>query len=144
MSTLEVRAFELADRALVINVWQRCGLVVPWNDPERDIARKMRHGREFFLVGCHEQDLVATVMGGYEGHRGWINYLAVDPDYQRRGYAEQIVKELELRLVAAGCPKVNLQVRATNSAVVAFYEKIGYIQDANISFGKRLIVDHID
>jgi len=87
---------------------------------------------------------VATAMGGYEGHRGWINYLAVDPRCQRRGYAECLVRELEIRLIALGCPKVNLQVRASNSAVIAFYEKIGYSQDLNVSMGKRLIPDQPD
>ncbi len=138
---LSIREFQPDDRQATIAVWERCDLVVPWNDPLRDIARKMQVGRELFLVGCVAGEVVATVMGGYEGHRGWINYLAVDPDHRRRGYAESLVRELEIRLIAIGCPKVNLQVRASNSAVLAFYEKIGYSQDANVSLGKRLIPD---
>ncbi len=144
MSVLNVREFQPDDREAVIAVWERCDLVVPWNDPQRDIARKMHVGRELFLVGCVDDDVVATAMGGYEGHRGWINYLAVDPRCQRRGYAECLVRELEIRLIALGCPKVNLQVRASNSAVIAFYEKIGYSQDLNVSMGKRLIPDQPD
>jgi len=144
VSVLNVREFQPDDREAVIAVWERCDLVVPWNDPQRDIARKMHVGRELFLVGCVDDDVVATAMGGYEGHRGWINYLAVEPRCQRRGYAECLVRELEIRLIALGCPKVNLQVRASNSAVIAFYEKIGYSQDLNVSMGKRLIPDQPD
>ena len=142
MPGLKVREFQPGDREAVIAVWERCDLVVPWNDPQRDIARKMHVGRELFLVGCVDNEVVGTAMGGYEGHRGWINYLGVDPRHRRRGYAESLVRELEIRLIALGCPKINLQVRATNSAVIAFYEKIGYSQDANDSMGTRLIPDH--
>lgn len=138
---LEIRAFLPADRRDVIALWQRCGLVTAWNDPQRDVARKMLVGRELFLVGCLQQAVVASVMGGYDGHRGWINYLAVDPDHQRHGFAATMVHELELRLVAMGCPKVNLQVRNTNREVIEFYERIGYTVEPNVSLGKRLIPD---
>lgn len=141
---LEVREFQPADRQAVIAIWQRCGLATAWNDPQRDIARKMQIGRELFLIGCVEQKVVASIMGGYDGHRGWINYLAVDPDHQRRGHAADMVHELEVRLVAIGCPKVNLQVRNSNRDVIEFYERIGYSVEPNVSLGKRLIPDQHD
>ncbi len=80
-------------------------------------------------------------MGGYEGHRGWINYLAVDPEYRRKGFAEEIVKYLEKKLLELECPKINIQVRATNQEVIQFYDSIGYKREELINFGKRLIED---
>lgn len=141
---MQIRQFELPDRETVIAIWQRCGLLAAWNDPARDIARKMLIGRDLFLLGCIDGQVVATVMGGYDGHRGWINYLAVDPDFRGRGLGEKMVREIELKLVAAGCPKVNLQVRSDNQSVIAFYEKIGYAQEPRVSMGKRLISDQTD
>jgi ribosomal protein S18 acetylase RimI-like enzyme len=85
---------------------------------------------------------VATAMGGYEGHRGWVNYLAVHPDYQRRGYGRLLMQALVEKLTAVGCPKLNLQVRQDNQAVMQFYRALGYQQDNVVSFGKRLIADN--
>ncbi|GGX53897.1 GNAT family acetyltransferase [Saccharospirillum salsuginis] len=136
-----IRVFTETDRAAVIELWQRCDLVVPWNDPNKDIDRKLKVGAELFLVGEREGRLVATAMGGYEGHRGWVNYLAVDPDLQRQGLARRMMEALEERLRTLGCPKINLQVRETNAAVLAFYEALGYRVDAAVSLGKRLESD---
>ena len=136
-----IRSFGPADQAAVIQLWQACGLVVPWNDPARDIERKLAVGAELFLVGEQEGKLVAAAMGGYEGHRGWVNYLAVHPDAQGRGYARQIMEELESRLKAMGCPKLNIQVRESNTDVLRFYEALGYSNDKVVSLGKRLIPD---
>lgn len=80
-------------------------------------------------------------MGGYEGHRGWINYLAVAPEFQRRGYGRQLVMEVERRLLAVGCPKINLQVRSSNATVLECYRRLGYAVDDVVSMGKRLISD---
>jgi ribosomal protein S18 acetylase RimI-like enzyme len=80
-------------------------------------------------------------MAGYEGHRGWINYLAVCPDHQRRGIGRMLMEQAEMLLKRAGCPKINLQVRSTNSEVIAFYQAIGYSVDDVISMGRRLIDD---
>jgi len=116
--------------------------VVPQNDPRRDIARKCQIQPELFLVGVWEGTIVATCMAGYEGHRGWINYLAVSPAHRRRGFARKIMQTAEARLRALGCPKINLQVRATNAAVIAFYRAIGFAVDDVVSLGKRLEPDH--
>ena len=129
------------DAEEVIALWRACGLVVPWNDPRRDIARKMAVQPELFLVGAIEGRLVATVMAGYEGHRGWLNYLAVAPDCQRRGLGREIVEHAIEKLRALGCPKVNLQVRASNAEVIAFYESLGFKVDDVVSLGMRLIND---
>ena len=84
MKRLEIRPYREADEDTAIALWQECELVRPWNDPIKDIRRKLRIQRDLFLVGLLDGRLVATVMAGYEGHRGWINYLAVAPDSRKR------------------------------------------------------------
>ena len=139
---MEIRPYQESDQQAVIDLWQACGLVVAHNDPQRDIARKVQVGRELFLVGVEAGEVVATAMGGYEGHRGWINYLAVSPNHRRRSYGTLIMRALEKRLLALGCPKLNLQIRSSNESVIRFYASIGYQEDAVVSMGKRLIPDH--
>jgi len=136
-----IRCFEVADTEAVVRLWRLCDLVVPWNDPYKDIQRKLAVQPELFIVGELDADIVATVMAGYEGHRGWINYLAVAPTHQRKQYARQLLEWVEMELKQRGCPKLNLQVRATNSAIVEFYQHLGYEIDAAVSLGKRLIPD---
>ncbi len=138
---LAIRAFASDDESDVVALWHACGLVRPWNDPHRDIARKRAVQSELFLVGCEDGVLVATAMVGYEGHRGWVNYLAVAPAHQRRGLGAAMMREAEARLLALGCPKVNLQLRTSNAAVIAFYRRLGYVEDDAIAMGKRLVVD---
>lgn len=135
---LTVRAYRVDDEADVIALWHACGLVVPQNDPKRDIERKLLVNPELFLVGELDGQFIATCMAGYEGHRGWINYLAVHPEHQRHGHAREIMEHAESLLLAAGCPKINLQVRSTNASVIAFYEQLGFAQDNVVSLGKRL------
>ena len=129
------------DENTVIEIWRKCDLVKPWNNPKRDIERKLEVDPELFLVGLIDNQVVATVIGGYDGHRGWLYYLAVDPAYQRMGLGRQIMNEVEQRILATGCPKINLQIRADNSIVVEFYESIGYQTEDRISMGRRLIED---
>lgn len=141
---MHIREFQLDDEPAVVALWERCGLVRPWNDPRKDIARKLKVSPDLFLVGVADQSIVATVMAGYEGHRGWINYLAVAPEEQRQGYGRSMMRAAESRLRAAGCPKVNLQVRAANADAISFYAALGYVQDAVVSMGRRLEVDQGD
>ncbi len=122
-------------------LWQACDLVRLWNAPHRDIARKLRVRPDLFLVGEIAGQIVASVMAGYDGHRGWINYLAVDPQQRRRGLARAILAEVERLLHAAGCPKINLQVRSSNAGVIEFYRRVGYTVDEVVSLGKRLVPD---
>jgi len=135
---MNIREYHERDQADVIALWTVCGLVAPQNDPVKDIQRKLQVGRELFLVGEKEDGIVATVMGGYEGHRGWVNYLAVDPSERRNGYGNEMMRAVEARILAMGCPKINLQVRRTNKAVIAFYRAIGYGEDEVVGLGKRL------
>lgn len=136
-----IRAFANADEASVLDLWRACDLVRSWNDPRKDIARKLGMQPELFLVCEVAGEVVASAMGGYEGHRGWVNYLAVHPRHQRKGLGRELMAALEERLLGYGCPKINLQVRATNASVRNFYEALGYRQDEVVSYGKRLISD---
>ena len=135
---LTIRSVDPQDTEAVIALWQRCGLTHPNNDPRKDITRKLRVGSDLFLVGLLDDVIVASVMVGYEGHRGWINYLGVSPEHQKRGFGRLLMEAAEQRLRAAGCPKINLQVRTTNTAVLAFYRALGYLTDDVVSLGKRL------
>ena len=139
--SLRIRPFAEADSDTVVALWRECGLVRPWNDPHKDIARKLQVQRELFLVGEVDGAVVASVMAGYEGHRGWVYYLAVAPRQQRRGFARELMQHVEAALLARGCPKISLLVRETNAPVLAFYARLGYAQDASVPLGKRLIPD---
>ena len=138
---LEIRAFRPSDESAVVQLWKDCGLVVPWNDPHQDIKRKLKVQPDLLLVGCLNGEVIASVIAGYEGHRGWINYLAVTPAHQRKGIGRRMMEEAELSLRALGCPKINLQVRSSNTDVIEFYKKIGFKQDDVVSLGKRLRED---
>jgi ribosomal protein S18 acetylase RimI-like enzyme len=141
---MDIRAFRTEDESAVVALWKRCGLVRPWNDARRDIARKLAVQPELFLVGLTNHAIVATAMAGYEGHRGWVNYLAVAPKWQRHGLGRRMMSEVERLLHLAGCPKINLQVRDTNAAALGFYSALGYTRDEVVSLGKRLEVDRRD
>lgn len=136
-----IRAYEEADEQAVIALWRDCGLVVPWNDPAKDIARKLDVDRELFLVGLVDDHLFASVMGGYEGHRGWINYLAVHPQQQGRGLGRAMMAAVERGIAACGAPKINLMVRTSNQDVMAFYRALGYEVSEVVTLGKRLVDD---
>jgi|SRR5579862_2284538 len=133
-----IRQFHPEDQEAVVRLWERCDLVRAWNDPRKDIRRKLGVQPDLFLVGTVNDRIVATVMAGYEGHRGWINYLAVEPDQQRLGYARSLMAEAERLLRAAGCPKINLLVRTTNRGVIEFYRRLGFAIDDVVNMGKRL------
>jgi ribosomal protein S18 acetylase RimI-like enzyme len=137
---MKIRPFRPADEPAVIALWRDCDLV-RWTDPRKDVARKLRVNPEWFLVGEEEGRVMATCMVGYEGHRGWINLLAVAPSLQGSGHGRAMVAEAERLLRAAGCPKINLQVRTSNLAVLAFYRRLGFKVDEVVSLGKRLLPD---
>lgn len=138
---MQIRVFEDHDRDSVVTLWQRCGLVVDWNDPEKDIARKQQIQPELFLVGLCESRVVCCAMGGYDGHRGWIYYLAVDPDHRGRGYGARLVNEVTTRLEALGCPKLNIMVRRSNDQALDFYRSLGFLDDEVTCLGRRLMRD---
>lgn len=138
---MKIRAFEPNDEAAVVALWQECGLTRPWNDPHADIARKLTEQPELFLVGTVGDELVATAMVGFDGHRGWVYYLAVSPRHRRRSYGRLLMREAERLLVERGCPKLNLQVRSSNAQVIEFYRRLSYAQDDVVNLGRRLIPD---
>jgi L-amino acid N-acyltransferase YncA len=135
---VDIREFRPGNEQAVVSLWERCGLTRPWNDPQKEIARKLAVQPNLFLVGLVSGQVVATVMAGYDGHRGWIHSLAVVPEARREGLGRAIVREAERRLAAAGCPKVNLQIRGENAGVVAFYRARGYVEEDRVSMGRRL------
>ena len=137
---MTIRPYLEADEAEVVALWTACGLLRPWNDPRKDIARKLAVQRDLFLVGRGGAGdrLLATVMAGYDGHRGWVNYLAVDPASRRLGLARSMMAAVEERLRRLGCAKINLQIRSDNRDAIAFYQRIGFGEDTVVSMGKRL------
>jgi ribosomal protein S18 acetylase RimI-like enzyme len=131
------------DEAAIVELWQECGLVVPWNNPLADIARKLADSPELFFTGRIDGKLVASCMAGYDGHRGWIYFLAVANSEQRKGFAAQLVVHVEAQLIELGCPKLELMVRDTNHDVIAFYEAIGFNLDPVRVLSKRLLEDDL-
>jgi ribosomal protein S18 acetylase RimI-like enzyme len=138
---VSIRVFDPTDTESVVRLWQDCSLTRPWNDPRRDIERKLSTAPELFLVGVVDQVLVATAMIGYDGHRGWVYYLAVDPGHRGQGLASALVAEGERLLVERGCPKIMLMVRSSNTAVIDLYEHLDYVREDAVLLGKRLIPD---
>ena len=127
--------------AAVIRLWQDCNLTRPWNDPRQDIRRMLAVYPDLFLVGLRQDRVIASVMGGYDGHRGWLYYLGVSPESRHRGYARSMVDAVTERLAALGCPKINLMIRRDNSEAISFYSQLGYRDDPVITMSKRLVED---
>ena len=140
-SAMIFRDFSSADTAGVVALWQECGLTRSWNDPVKDIERKLTDRNGAFWVVCRGSAVIASVMIGYDGHRGTINYLAIAPAFQRSGVGAELMRRAEAFLVGIGCPKVSFCVRKDNHAVLSFYERLGYAADDVHFLGKRLIPD---
>ena len=136
-----IRAFTESDTDAVVQLWLDCGLVRPWNDPRKDIARKLLVQPELFLVGDLDGAVVASAMVGFDGHRGWLYYLAVAPPHQGGGFGRALVARAEQLLVDRGCPKLNIQVRGGNAGLINYYRALGFAEDGAVSLGKRLISD---
>ena len=140
-SNFAIRQFAPNDTNRVIFIWEQCDLVRNWNNPNFDIQRKLNFQKELFFVGLLNDEIIATAMFGYDGHRGWLNYFAVLPNFQKRGFGKKLMTFGEMALIEKGCPKLNLQIRNDNTKAINFYQKVGYKEDAAVSFGKRLIED---
>jgi ribosomal protein S18 acetylase RimI-like enzyme len=136
-----VRPFAAADTERVVALWHDCGLVRPWNDPRKDIERKLTVQPDLFLVVEHYGEVLASAMIGFDGHRGWVSYLAVDAAHRSRGFAAALMAEGERLLTELGCPKIMLMVRAENTGVIGLYEHLGYETEETVLMGKRLIPD---
>lgn len=139
--SIDVRPFSLSDTDAVVALWQETGLTRPWNNPYQDISRKLTVQPELFLVATEEGALVGTVMAGYDGHRGWLYYLASAPERRGEGIARRLVERAEELLREMGCPKVQLMVRPENGGVHDFYAAIGYESFDIWATAKRLIAD---
>jgi len=138
-SELTIRPFAESDSPEVSALWiEVFAYPAAHNVPAESIRRKLARQPELFFVAVVDDTIVGTVMGGYDGHRGWIYSLAVAPDHRSRGIGTALVRRLESELKAMDCPKVNLQIRDTNAAVAAFYERLGYVVEPRISMGKVL------
>ncbi|WP_373007530.1 GNAT family acetyltransferase [Hyphomonas sp.] len=135
---LYIRDFREADRAALIALWEACALTRPWNDPNADVDRSIASRDATILVGTVEDTVVASVMFGHDGHRGWIYYLAVTPDRHTRGHGRELMAEAELWLTARGAPKVQLMVRGENETATAFYNALGYERQDVTVLGKWL------
>ena len=122
----------------LIELWRKCNLLVPQNDPTEDIQKKLEFQPDLFLIALLDGKLIGSVMVGYEGHRGWLNYLAVLPDYQKRGYGRRLVEKAIMELEKLGCLKLNVQIRESNISAVRFYKRLGFKEDHVVSFGLRL------
>lgn len=139
---MRIRPFRPADADAVVALWDASALTRPWNDPRKDIARKLSVQPELFFVAEDKEGLIlGCVMAGYDGHRGWMNYLATRPDARGEGIGRALVEHAEVALRDLGCPKLSLQVRTGNPAAAEFYRHLGYEPDDTVVLGKRLIAD---
>ena len=141
MGSMQIRPYRPADEQAVVDLWRECGLTRPWNDPHKDIARKLTEQPELFLIGTLGNEVVASVMVGFDGHRGWVYYLAVAERHRKHSHGRALMQEAERLLIERGCPKLNLQVRTSNTGVIEFYRRLGYSLYETVSLGKRLIPD---
>lgn len=139
--SVEIRSFQPADEDAVVALWHQAGLTRPWNDPRKDIARARAVWPDLLLVAVDAGDIVGSVMAGYDGHRGWLYYLASAASRRGEGIGRRLIAEAEARLEALGCPKVMLMVRADNEPVLAYYDALGYERETVRVTGRRLIPD---
>ena len=140
MDQCKIRQFKPEDKEEVIDLWNTVFKNDPrWNDPASIIHRKLAFQPELFLVGIKDGHIVATVLGGYDGFRGWVYHLSVSPDQRRKGIGKSMMTAIEKLLIDLDCIKINLQVRSYNSDVVAFYQSIGYSIEDHASMGKVLM-----
>lgn len=139
-SIVKIRVYQDSDEPAVIDLWQRVlPHSAPHNAPKVTIQKKIESDRDLFFVAELDGAVVGTVMGGYDGHRGWIYTLAVSSEHRHRGIGTRLVQHAESALIERDCVKVNLQVLPTNEGVVAFYENLGYAVEQRISMGKRFL-----
>ncbi|ASJ57306.1 GNAT family N-acetyltransferase [Brevibacillus formosus] len=134
---MRIEPFSLQQYEEVIQLWQRAGLELSSSDTREGLHKKLERDAELFLVAVNEDGrIVAAVMGSYDGRRGWVNHLAVDPQFQGQDIGSRLMAELENRFVNVGCEKINLLIEPTNSSVQAFYSQLGYKRDELIFMEK--------
>ncbi|HAT5581960.1 GNAT family acetyltransferase [Proteus mirabilis] len=140
---MEIRVFRQDDFEAIITLWERCDLISPENDPEIDIERKINHSPDLFLIAEVAGEIVGSVMGGYDGHRGSLYYLGVHPEFRGRGIANALISRLEKKLIAKGCPQITLMIPEESDATICMFEKLLYEDQnqENTAYTKRLIID---
>ncbi len=136
---LTFRPFEDKDEEAVIALWERCGLIRPWNDPARDIRFAREKPESDILVADVDGEVAASVMVGHDGHRGTVYYVSVDPAHQGKGYGRDVMKAAEAWLKDRGVWKLNLLLRADNTKIRCFYESLGYEVEPRLCMARRLI-----
>ena len=139
---MEIITYTESWQDALVDLWQQCGLTRPWNDPVKDIQRKLTDTMGQLALLVDGDTLVGSVMVGFDGHRGSVFYLAVLPEYQSSGCGKLLMQYCEDYLLQLGCPKLNLCVRDTNVKVLDFYKSLGYEPDPVVLMGKRLIPDN--
>ena len=142
MNNIKIRHYNDSDQEKVIKLWELCELTRQWNNPIKDIQRKLTVQSELFLVLEKDGEILGSIMGGFDGHRGNVNYLGIHPDHKNKGLGKLLMNRIEVELIKMGCPKINLMVRDANINVQQFYKVIGYKEQKVVVFGKRLIPDN--
>ena len=135
---INIKTATIKNTQSIIEIWEEVKLVRSWNNPNDDIENALSTLTSTILLLCSENQIIGTVMVGYDGHRGWIYYLAVRTELQKQGYGKKMVQEAENWLRAKNVPKVNLMIRNTNEQVKGFYQAIGYKDDEVITMAKWL------
>jgi ribosomal protein S18 acetylase RimI-like enzyme len=130
--------YDPAYRHAVIDLWKECNIIVPQNDPVVDIQKKLDFQPQLFFIALLNNQLIGSVMVGYDGHRGWLNYLAISTRHQRQGYGRELVQKAIEELRKLGCQKLNVQVRKSNIKAIEFYKLVGFKEDNVVNLGKRL------
>jgi ribosomal protein S18 acetylase RimI-like enzyme len=136
---MKVREFTIDDYPVVRDLWQTAGLVLRPGDELEDVKLKLQRDPDMFLVAVEDEEIVGSVIGGWDGRRGWIYHLAVKPRYQRKGIGRRLVREVEELLLAKGAKKVNAQVYKWNERSSEFFKAVGYeAQPDLVMIGKQL------
>ena len=138
--SFEIVQYDSKYQSALVDLWKKCDLVVPSTDPVEDIEKKLEFQPQLFFVALLDGRLVGSVMVGYEGHRGWLNYMAVLPSFQKRGYGKKLVNKAIVELRKIGCLKLNLQVRKSNASVIKFYKHLGFEEEERISLGMKISI----
>ena len=136
--SFEIARYDMRHQEAVVDLWEKCGLIVPQNDPVEDVQRKLGFQPELFFIALFDGQVMGSVMVCYDGHRGWLHYLAVLPSFQKRGYGRKLVNKAIVELRKIGCLKLNLQVRKSNASVIEFYKHLGFEEEERVSLGMRL------
>jgi ribosomal protein S18 acetylase RimI-like enzyme len=136
--SFEIVNYRSEYQSAVVDLWRKCRLIIPQNDPIVDIQKKVDYQPELFFVALLDGRVIGSVMAGYEGHRGWLNYVAILPEYQGQGHGRKLVEKAIAELKKLGCIKVNLEVRKSNSSVIDFYMHLGFKDNEVVGLGKRL------